>query len=557
MAVRMRNRLFLVGGSAVAAGLLVGVGLLAAALGAAWTAARERAQRQEEWRKLDVAHPDLTVRGAASVRGDLARVEAALAESWRSLRRWCDPAVGRADVGAPPSGVDAFLALTGFTRRMREAAGRAGVAVRPDEQFGFAEYAHEGPEADAAAAVDRQRRRLEELLTILWAAAPRQLDGVQRTPPRNDSPATKPARRGKEAPDVDGRDTFALDPLRSVRAPGVIETDAFRLTFTGQTSALRRLLNGIAAGAVPLVVRDVAVEPVKEAARRPDGKPGAGSSVVLILRPGLSRFTVTVEAWNLVGAPPPDTTDAGAALASAAAAAWPEPVPQRRGPGWTYDLFTPPSLYFDPREKTTRAAGIAAPREADARTELELLAVERAPFRWQLAGYVLGARGLRGIFADADTGETVVAGDGDRLGDARWVVKRVTLGREADAGDAAATPVPTAEAILTGEPDGLELTLSSRTPCFAGAARAIFASREDPGFRCRLQEGQSVTLRGADYCVERLDPQLPQAVVARMTADGGAPEILVLAPRAGEAAADRRPDLPAAELSAPAISRTP
>ena len=46
-----------------------------------------------------------------------------------------------------------------------------------------------------------------------------------------------------------------------MRAPGFLDSTAFRLVFVGQTSALRAFLNRIGSFELPVLVREVEVEP--------------------------------------------------------------------------------------------------------------------------------------------------------------------------------------------------------------------------------------------------------------------------------------------------------
>jgi len=296
------------------------------------------------------------------------------------------------------------------------------------------------------------------------------------------------------------------------------------LIFAGRTPALRHFLNALTAGALPVLVRDVAVEPAPAAdARR--SRPGAGDAPIPVARSEEARFTVVVEVVQLAA---PLAGPTGATPADPpASASWPEPPAQHRGPGWVYELFAPPPVYFDPRSHTL-GAGLAAAGSpgAEARCDLELVQVRGGRFRWQLAGYVADAGVLRGVFADAESGVTVVAGVGDRLGDTSWTVRSLAVDRPEDAPTDAAPAVAT---IGDGAP-GAPVILSTREPCEGGTPLGMFASRRRPEFRRTLRAGDSLELDGASYRIEELVLRPPRAVVARLAPGEGEPLIVSLTP---------------------------
>jgi hypothetical protein len=130
-------------------------------------------------------------------------------------------------------------------------------------------------------------------------------------------------------------DYFDLDARLSARAPGLVEVSAFRLIFTGQTAALRALLNQLAGFELPVIVRAVEVEPAAgedlvaageepPAATAPPGPPASivltapaakpaaktPSAIAPIVARSVSKFTVTLEFVALT--PPPAAAAASA-----------------------------------------------------------------------------------------------------------------------------------------------------------------------------------------------------------------------------------------------------
>jgi len=97
---------------------------------------------------------------------------------------------------------------------------------------------------------------------------------------------------------------------------------------------------------------------------------------------------------------------------------WSAPPAQKSGREWVYEVFTPPSIFYDAR---SQRFSVTPPTPAVELTPppppfgLELVRVERPLFPLQLVGYVGTGRNLRGIFENVVTGETFLGGDGGRV----------------------------------------------------------------------------------------------------------------------------------------------
>lgn len=205
--------------------------------------------------------------------------------------------------------LDEYFAIAAFVEKTRALAARARVVLKPDERFGFAAHANEGPEPELLAAVFRQRHALQYLVEALMEARPQALLMVQRELPL--TPAQR-AQRNQAAQPVGsavggaaGSDFFAIADLSSLRRPGRVESEGFRLEFTGRTPALRAFLNSLAAGPRPVIVRQVEVERVTTEASFATA-PTADAPVPLVAQ-NLSKFAVVVECVELLPAPEPST----------------------------------------------------------------------------------------------------------------------------------------------------------------------------------------------------------------------------------------------------------
>ena len=530
------------------------------------TATLTLARRQREWRRLAGLKPPPTTAQADIIEADLTRAGAALAALDEELSNREPSAIEGATADpAAISRTDAFIELAGFVRSMRELAGRTGVGVRAEEYFGFSAYAHEGPAPEHIASLLCQRCFAGYLLENLFASRPEQFVALQRAClPKGRRDAASASQSGGANASAEA-DVFAIDSWLSIRKPDGVETTAFRVTFAGYTAALRSFLNRLASGGLPVVVRGVEVEPVKESSLSRHHPPGSMDSLSLIVRPARSRFSVTVEFCEIIPSPLPvngrPVAEAGPTGALPKHSRWTEPAAQRRGRGWVYDVFTPPLLYYDPRARLLSAlpaAEAARADPADAAPDLELLTVRRGPFRLQLVGYAGGADDRRGIFANIDTGETVIGREGERLSGQGLTVKSLSLKFPvAGSAGSAGTGDPVATAIVTDESTDEEMVLTNREQCLSGAPVGLFMSRKTPGLRRELREGESLTVNGVNYCIERIELQPPQVVVVSTGPGEIEPRIRAFTPQSAPMTSGEVPVLTASDKNVRSFQGTP
>jgi hypothetical protein len=112
-------------------------------------------------------------------------------------------------------------------------------------------------------------------------------------------------------------------------------------------------------------------------------------------------------------------------------------------------------------------------------------------------------------------------------------------------------------AIVTDESTDEEMVLTNRELCLAGVPIGVFTSRKSPGFRRELREGESFTLNGANYCIERIDLQPPQVVVAYAARGEIEPRLRTFTPPSTPMASGAVPALTAAEKNAKSFQGTP
>lgn len=316
--------------------------------------AKKFIQKQGELGAMGSLVPAPTREIAKAIEADLARAQAALTAMQSELKGHGPASERLQKARVPTARTDAFFDLATFVERTRELARKNEVDVRPEAaRFGFAAHANEAADSDHLEPVFRQRQVAQYLVESLIEARPRALLSVRREPPltkkdREDQDAAAIAAAvalasggtpepAPEIPVPEGPDFFQIDPRASVRAPGYLHTTGFRLAFIGETGSLRGFLNKLASFELPVLVREVEVEPAtaEEAAMvseepAPAETAAAPASVVLtvsgpvapakpagprltsnaapIVAKPFSRFTVTVEYIELVPPKPAEGT---------------------------------------------------------------------------------------------------------------------------------------------------------------------------------------------------------------------------------------------------------
>ena len=349
-----KNPLFALGLTLCGLLVLGELGLIYERFAASREATAKLQKREGDLATMAVLTPPPNRDVATAIEGDLAKAKAALASMQGELKGRGPAAEKIRGAKMPGTRTDAYFDLATFVEKTREAARKNEVDVRPEAaRFGFATYANEGPVADHIEPVFRQRQIAQYLTDALIEAKPRAILAVKRE--RTLGKAEREARaaalaNNEPAPEVssgeDGPDYFTIDPRVTARVPGFIDTQPFRFVFTGQTAALRTFLNRLASFELPVLVREVEVDPATNeesvaAAVAEDPAPGeaggaGASSVVLSAVPApkvaakpaardvraptstpivskpLSKYTVTVEFIELVTPPPAPAADAPA-----------------------------------------------------------------------------------------------------------------------------------------------------------------------------------------------------------------------------------------------------
>jgi hypothetical protein len=217
-------------------------------------------------------------------------------------------------------------------------------------------------------------------------------------------------------------------------------------------------------------------------------------------------FTVTLKWRHETASWPPMRFKLTAALATnlstgisetsrqVAPAVWNPPVAQSRGPGWVYDVFTPPAIL---RDTISGRLALDLP-EGGAPTELELISVKREPYRLQLTGYFGGPGNYTAVFSRKNTPGVMLAREGVSVEPSGLILQSFTkkgMGAESDA---------SAEAVLLDRETGERTALVCGRQKLTDVPFAVVRTKAVDGRPVELREGDSFRSAGSDYRVEHI-----------------------------------------------------
>lgn len=249
------------------------------------------AAQRRELLSLQNAEPAPTPEVAESLKQQVQQAEvklAALKREWfenETVTTWRNQKL-------PVDRRAAYFDVANYRQRMTALAKREQVGLAKNEAFGFMAYVNEGPiEADIER-VFRQRLVLEKILSALLRSRPTSLSGAAREAEK--SPLNVRRTRGSDEVDP-------LPDVLSARREGMIAAQVFEFRFIGRTAVLREWLNALAKSDLPVVVRNVIVQP---AAALPMRSQAVMSGIVLdatdegfrpLVSPGDTEFIVSIE----------------------------------------------------------------------------------------------------------------------------------------------------------------------------------------------------------------------------------------------------------------------
>lgn len=297
---------------------------------------REVAQKEQTLSAFASQNPFPSQANLEAVEKDLAQARVASDDIRSVLSASSEVASEIAAAVVPASSTDAYFDIAGFVERIRTAAKEASIRLDDKNRLGFVTYANTGPDRELIAPVFRQRQHIEFLLNALIKSAPVEILNVQRERPLTADQVRQieqAVRDGLPVPTFgpaseNNVDYFVIDSRTTARVPNFVNASSYRLSFRGNTLALRAFLNELALFQLPVVVRSVEVAtavagPAGTAQTAPApattlagifGVPAAAKDAAAkaaekpLVDQNDSRFTVTVEFVALV-----DKTAAAAA----------------------------------------------------------------------------------------------------------------------------------------------------------------------------------------------------------------------------------------------------
>ncbi|HCR28889.1 MAG TPA: hypothetical protein DIV79_02585 [Opitutae bacterium] len=241
--------------------------------------------------------------------------------------------------------------------------------------------------------------------------------------------------------------------------------------------------------------------------------------------PMLSESKVDVEVTN-AKAPLPETV------------AWSRPENQSRGEDWVFDAFTPPVLYYNPQSRefaVTRPDLSSAPeRDPWKAFEIELVEVRQRPYRLQLVGYAEQNGNYVASFQFLKTKELILAKKGKLLVEAgvkvlSFEVKQMEVKQEGS--------MPVFEKVgvarLMDYENNQEVYLTNLETKLFSDLEATIRSKES-GSTFVVQEGSQVELDDNAYVIGALSNNPQEAMVTKISMDGGKRLSKLLTPLSGD-----------------------
>ena len=241
--------------------------------------------------------------------------------------------------------------------------------------------------------------------------------------------------------------------------------------------------------------------------------------------PMLSESKIDVETQR-IKAPLPDSV------------AWARPENQSRGEDWVFDVFTPPVLYYNPK---TREFAVTRPDLSSAPDydpwkifEIELVEVRQSPYRLQLVGYAGEDGNYVAYFEFLETEELLLAREGKLLVEAgvkvlSFEVKQMRVEQEGSM----PVFVNVGVARLMDYENDQEVHVTNLETKLFSELEATIRSKES-GSIFVVREGSQIDMDGSTYVIGALSSSPPEAMVTKVSMDGGKRISKLLTPLLGD-----------------------
>lgn len=216
---------------------------------------------------------------------------------------------------------------------------------------------------------------------------------------------------------------------------------------------------------------------------------------------------------------------------------WATAPAQKAGEKWIYDVFTPPTIFYNIH---TKQFTVVPPTEnpdpwppkppeppQPSRPDLELVRVEQPLFRLQLLGYVGEGAQARGNFLNVQTGAVVFGTTGKKLPDLKLEIVRFSAERKVVPQPGGTTlRYVEVTAIVRDTETGVETVLNPKGSVPEGPPIAVFRTAD--GVERMAKSGEKIMAGEDSYTVGDLVVEPPSAVVTREGPSLPAPETKTL-----------------------------
>jgi hypothetical protein len=210
---------------------------------------------------------------------------------------------------------------------------------------------------------------------------------------------------------------------------------------------------------------------------------------------------------------------------------WAKPPAQTHGPGWIYEVFTPPVIYYNAYARSFTVTPPVIAGDFERPFGVEVLDIKRELFRLQLVGYY----GVPGEYAAAFTSsrqpETLFGRAGQSFGKLGLKLMDFQL-RKVPVSNVDRLPVfeVAAFALVADEQTGGIVELDSRTRKFTDTAVVVLRPEGAAGAGRELHEGETLDVNFTTYKIERIRLDPPEVVIAKTEPGLLQPETRLLKP---------------------------
>ncbi len=205
---------------------------------------------------------------------------------------------------------------------------------------------------------------------------------------------------------------------------------------------------------------------------------------------------------------------------------WSPAESQSRGDEWVFDVFTPPVIYYDPnsRELAVTPPNLQPTENTDNRWatfDLELLEVRLRPYKLQLVGYAGEVGSYVAYFENTVTGAIILLQEGQEeseLGVRLTSFQEQQIETPSDTDTTIVQNVGVAR--VADYASGEEVSLTNmETKMFSELEARV---RLLPaGIIRNVQVGSRLELDSGDYLIEDLSAQPQEAMITKISKDGG------------------------------------